>query len=1113
MATARAEILIKIEGQMPVRHVLGPGDYVIGRDESACHVRVASDTVSRQHARLVVGEGQFHLEDLGSTLGTFVNGEQVTQRTLLSSAQKVHLGNATLEFRFIPAESSTPEPEEALQGRHYQIGKAIAQGGMGAILSAQDLKIERAVAMKVIRSDRGPVEREGRQRFIREAKVIGRLEHPNIVPIHELGVNEQGQVFYTMKLVKGVTLRQVLSEIKKGHAATLAKHPLSQLLTVFQKVCDAMAFAHAQGVIHRDLKPENIMLGEFGEVLVMDWGLAKILSESGAGASPREEQVGRESERGGIDKEVASSPQPSPPLGEEREMENGPALEGFREQNDLGGGDGLQTMEGAIMGTPSFMAPEQVEGKVHEMDGRTDIFALGGILYSILTLRAPATGTTMAEMLANIKSGYIAPPVYYNQSRKDTKGETIALAHCPDGKVPEALSAVAMKALATLREARYQTVEDLQQDLAAYQGGFATSAEQAGAWKLMLLSIKRHKTVFSLAAAAIIIILSLAAVFTWKVTNTLSELRGTAPTFYREAQTLIEQQNLTNALERIGYAITLQPREANYHALKGNILQSQLKLAEARDAYAKALQLKGDHPQALENRRLCEKLLKDNPGAKELTAESLDELRTAMLAQGRSTEAIAMGQRSGKSTEDTYAKWKAVFDRTTWKGRLTKNPDNTVSLTIDDPLANDLGFIKGMPLSDITLTKHSITNLTPLRGSSLKVLAFSGGTAITNLAALQGLPLKILRLSGCTNVTDLTPLKGMLLDELDARNCKNLEDLRPLKGMPISGLRLGDTKVSDINPLKGMPLRLLDITRCNVNDLSALEGMPLEELQIFQCSKINDLRPLKGMKLRNLDIGSTQLADIGILKGMPLTTLQMSGTKVTDISSLEGAPLTTLKIDGTKVTSLEPLKDSPLTDLSIQGTPVKDLTPLQYLRLTRLYMSDTQVRDLTPLKGVPLTFLVMNGCQVTNLSPLQGKKLTDLHANGTKVQDLTPLKGMPLNILSLIRVTGVSDLSPLQGAPLSGLYLSGTQVSDLSVLKDMPLGELDLSGCKLIKDLGPLAYCRTLGKVGVPRHLTNLDPLRNLYDLKFISFTSAENGWPGLLPAAEFWKAYDARKK
>ena len=120
---------------------------------------------------------------------------------------------------------------------------------------------------------------------------------------------------------------------------------------------------------------------------------------------------------------------------------------------------------------------------------------------------------------------------------------------------------------------------------------------------------------------------------------------------------------------------------------------------------------------------------------------------------------------------------------------------------------------------------------------------------------------------------------------------------------------------------------------------------------------------------------------------------------------------------------------------------------------------------------------------------------------------------MPLIILDLNQATSVSDISALQGAPLTKLYLSGTQVRDLSIVKGMPLVELDLSGCQFIKDLGPLASCRTLEKIALPRHLTNLEPLRNLYDLKFIGYANSEKDFDKLLPAADFWKAYDARKK
>ncbi len=155
----------------------------------------------------------------------------------------------------------------------YRPGREIARGGMGAVLDARDQKLGRSVAMKVML--RRNASEEEQQRFLQEARVLGQLAHPNIVPVHDVGTDEQGRLFYTMKLVVGVTLHEVIGKLKAGDKDTLAKYPLNALLTIFQKVCDAVAFAHSRGIIHRDLKPQNIMVGEFGEVLVMDWGLRR----------------------------------------------------------------------------------------------------------------------------------------------------------------------------------------------------------------------------------------------------------------------------------------------------------------------------------------------------------------------------------------------------------------------------------------------------------------------------------------------------------------------------------------------------------------------------------------------------------------------------------------------------------------------------------------------------------------------------------------------------------------------------------------------------------------------------------------------------------------------
>ncbi|MEI9898734.1 MAG: serine/threonine-protein kinase [Chthoniobacter sp.] len=166
-------------------------------------------------------------------------------------------------------------PDELLAQKRYAIGTQVARGGMGAIMQARQQATQRDVAMKVMLESQNE---DGVLRFIDEAQVTAQLEHPNIVPIYELGVDEQDQLFYTMKFVRGITLKKVLDLLEQGVPETTKKYPLSALLTIFQKTCDALAFAHARGVIHRDLKPENLMLGDFGEVLVMDWGLAKKLN-------------------------------------------------------------------------------------------------------------------------------------------------------------------------------------------------------------------------------------------------------------------------------------------------------------------------------------------------------------------------------------------------------------------------------------------------------------------------------------------------------------------------------------------------------------------------------------------------------------------------------------------------------------------------------------------------------------------------------------------------------------------------------------------------------------------------------------------------------------------
>ena len=239
---------------------------------------------------------------------------------------------------------ATDRPD--LAGTPYEIVETLGRGGMGTVYLVHDRDLDREVALKVVDSGGDGLE----ERTLREARILARLEHPGIVPVHDVGTLPDGRVFYVMKRVRGQRLDQL--------APTL---DLAERLRVFGRICEAVAFAHAHGVIHRDLKPENVMAGPFGEVLVMDWGVAK----EGT-LTPR-----------------PPLPPPSRPPGE--------------------GERGRETAHGTILGTPGYMAPEQERGEVAAIDERTDVWALGAILGFLLAGEEP-----VARPLAAIRRAAMA---------------------------------------------------------------------------------------------------------------------------------------------------------------------------------------------------------------------------------------------------------------------------------------------------------------------------------------------------------------------------------------------------------------------------------------------------------------------------------------------------------------------------------------------------------------------------------------------------------------------------------------------------------------------------------------------------------------------------------
>ncbi len=281
----------------------------------------------------------------------------------------------------------------------YQLQGEIARGGMGAILKGRDVDLGRELAIKVL-LDSHKGDNDVVRRFVEEAQIGGQLQHPGTVPVYELGTFPDRRPYFAMKLVKGRTLASLLHE-RAGRgspdpalASTEGLPPrlndLPRFIGVFEQICQTMAYAHARGVIHRDLKPSNVMVGSFGEVQVMDWGLAKVLLQGGiadeAGAQPVHETV------------ITT-------------VRSGSA------------GSGSESQAGSVLGTPAYMAPEQARGDVGRIDERADVFGLGAILCEILTGRAPYTGSSRGEIRAQAARGDLADAV----SRLDASGAEIEL--------------------------------------------------------------------------------------------------------------------------------------------------------------------------------------------------------------------------------------------------------------------------------------------------------------------------------------------------------------------------------------------------------------------------------------------------------------------------------------------------------------------------------------------------------------------------------------------------------------------------------------------------------------------------------------------------------------
>ena len=316
----------------------------------------------------------------------------------------------------------------------YEMLRPMAEGGKAELFEVRDSIIGRTVALKRLK-EKFADDRAEQRRFLREGRITAQLAHPNTVPVYEIGRDEADRVYFTMKRIAGFNLFALLSRIARDDESLIRRFPLSRLLDVCADAALALAYAHSHGVVHRDVKPENIWVGDFGEVVLLDWGVAKVWGYH----DPADDEGPGDAES--LQRHVEQ--QAEQHAAERREIE--------RQTEQLR----TLTRTGQLLGTPLYMSPEQVLGH-KSLDERSDVFAMGIVLYEVLLMVEPFRGADVRATFDNIIHAHPTPPSQYQRPAEVT---------WPPWRAPPELDAIVMRALEKEPHKRYQSMMELERDL------------------------------------------------------------------------------------------------------------------------------------------------------------------------------------------------------------------------------------------------------------------------------------------------------------------------------------------------------------------------------------------------------------------------------------------------------------------------------------------------------------------------------------------------------------------------------------------------------------------------------------------------------------------------
>jgi serine/threonine-protein kinase len=718
-------------------------------------------------------------------------------------------------------------------GGRFRVLRPHAQGGLGVVSVAMDEELHREVALKEIQ-ERYASENEPRSRFLLEAEITGSLEHPGIVPVYGLGHHPDGRPFYAMRFVRGESLKDAIARFHgapdpptgANGARTAGTESLARsvqfrrLLARFLDVCNAIAYAHSRGVLHRDLKPGNILLGPFGETLVVDWGLAKV--------------VGRADNVPGPSGEATLRPPSASGVGE--------------------------TVAGTLIGTPAYMSPEQAEGRLGALGPATDVYGLGITLYVVLTGRAPFHGENVNEILDKVRRGEFTRPRSVNP------------------RVPKALEAICQKAMAREQSDRYLNPRVLAEDIEHWLADEPVAAypepwpDRLGRW------VRKHQTLVTSAAAVLFVAACAAGLVAAQRSAHARDIEGKNFDLAQansaldiERKKAVERETLAvNAVKRFRDAVIEEPELKKSAALQGlrrRLLKEPLaffrslrerlqadkdtrteslaRLADASFALGYLTDEIGDKRDALiaysESLAIRERLAEANPAVSAFQRElarSHNNIGILLRATGKPADAL-------KSHKAALAIQQKLADA---------NPSANEFQRDLAASHNNIGNVlraTGKPADALKSFQEAVAIQRKLADANSSVSAFQRDLAgsqnnIGNLLNETGKPADALKshkaaLAIQTKLADANPSVSEFQSDL-AMSHNNIGNLLSAAAKPAEALKSFQaalaiqTKLADANPSVSVFQRDLAAGHHNIGGLLSATGKPAEALKSFHAA-------------------------------------------------------------------------------------------------------------------------------------------------------------------------------------------------------------------------------------------------------------------------------------